>query len=50
MDIVEVGVIDERGKKRRFDLFEEVYLVVMVLKRVGDDILFERVEGLWEER
>lgn len=40
LDIVELAVIDQTAKKTRFDFFEELYFLVIVLKTVADDILF----------
>lgn len=44
LDIVELAVIDQTAKKTRFDFFEELYFLVIVLKTVADDILFQTVE------
>jgi len=44
LDIIELAVIDQTAKKTGFDFFEERYLLVIVLKTVADDILFQTVE------
>jgi len=44
LDIVELAVIDQTAKKTGFDFFEELYFLVIVLKTVADDILFQTVE------